>query len=518
MIIEKVIRNYMETTLNGLCENAGFDFLFEGKVSFNDFKPHRKLNGKMAIPFMVEQELSQNLNDGFNSIRYVFTVHLLPYADIREKIEELQYYINQIFNGIQSLEIEDYKLSISLNGYNFGVDETNGFYQGVKSFAWNISLIVDSSNEALTSSDIDLKYGVYVTNKRESGIRYNLSSHVDVLTGNIYRFYRKDTTNSQLLLSDLSGLSFDIPFFTTFDNGGVYFTANIRIKHDNEVVYDGKMGRDFYVSVVDNVVEFSINTPFDDSFNHYFKVQSSGSGNVNIEISDIQGISMKEMNFVSLKLSQGSPFFVNIDASVTGKRQEVKNTVRNNFVVEVPVSQEIIDTFLSKARRYVNQATFIYMRFKNFDYLINDIMIFDGYEFTNRKNSIATVNLFFRQAPEVSFIFIDGELIPIVDYAITMETAVETTKKLGSNILKSNYTGKVKAYSFVISEDFYDIDKFYDELLLEDENAPIYNIGINIHKKMASVNKKLLLTNISKETNGINAKSVIVLKFMESRD
>ena len=170
MILEKVIRNYIETTLNGLCANANFDFLFEGKVSFNDFKPHRKLNGKMAIPFMVEQELSQNLNDGFNSIRYVFTIHLLPYADIREKIEELQYYLNQIFNGIQSLEIDDYKLSISLNGYNFGVDETNGFYDGLKSFAWNISLIVDSSNEALTSSDIEPKIRCFLFLTKEKKI------------------------------------------------------------------------------------------------------------------------------------------------------------------------------------------------------------------------------------------------------------------------------------------------------------------------------------------------------------
>lgn len=518
MIIEKVIRNYMETTLNGLCENAGFDFLFEGKVSFNNFKPHRKLNGKMAIPFMVEQELSQNLNDGFNSIRYVFTVHLLPYADIREKIEELQYYINQIFNGIQSLEIEDYKLSISLNGYNFGVDETNGFYQGVKSFAWNVSLVVDSSNEALTSSDIDLKYGVYITNKRLSNLRYSVATNTDVVTGSTYKFYRVGTTDARLNELHLNNLSFNVPFYTTFDSGGVYFTANLKIKRGDDIIYDGKMGKDFSVAADPNNVEFTINTPFDNTSSDYFKIQAINSGFFYIEVSEIQGISMKEMNFVSLKLSQGSPFFVNIDKSITGKTQNVKNTVRNNFVVEVPVSQEIINTFLSKARKNVNQVTNIDMRFKEFNYLISDMMIFDGYEFTNRKNSIATVNLFFRQAPEVSYIIINGALIPIVDYAITMETAVETTKKLGSNILKSNYTGKVKAYSFVISEDFYDIDKFYDELLLDDENAPIYNVGIDIVKKRTVINKTLILTNISKETNGINAKSVIVLKFMESRD
>ena len=518
MILEKVVRNYIETTLNGLCANANFDFLFEGKVSFNDFKPHRKLNGKMAIPFMVEQELSQNLNDGFNSIRYVFTIHLLPYADIREKIEELQYYLNQIFNGIQSLEIDDYKLSISLNGYNFGVDETNGFYDGLKSFAWNISLIVDSSNEALTSSDIELKYGVFVPNKRLSNLRYNISQHVDVLTGSTYRFYREGTTNSGLTEIHLNGLSFDITSYTTFDTGGKYFTANLKITRGNEIIYDGKMGKDFSVSADFNNVEFSINTPFDDTSNKYFKINTENSGLYRIEISEIQGILMKDMNFISLKLSQGSPFFVNVDMSLTGKTQNTQNIVRNNFVVEVPVNEEIINGFLSNVRNKANQVTVFNMRFKNFNYLIKDMMIFDGYEFTNRKNSIATVNLFFRQAPEVSFVFINSELIPILDYAITMETVVETTKKLGSNTLKSNYTGKVKAYSFVISEDFYDIDTFYDELLLDNEEAPIYDIGIEIQKTGDIKHKKLLLTNISKETNGINAKSVLVLKFLESRD
>ena len=83
-----------------------------------------------------------------------------------------------------------------------------------------------------------------------------------------------------------------------------------------------------------------------------------------IEISEIQGILMKDMNFISLKLSQGSPFFVNVDMSLSGKTQNTQNTVRNNFVVEVPVNEEIINTFLSNVRNKANQVTVFNMRFK----------------------------------------------------------------------------------------------------------------------------------------------------------
>jgi hypothetical protein len=83
-----------------------------------------------------------------------------------------------------------------------------------------------------------------------------------------------------------------------------------------------------------------------------------------------------------------------------------------------------------------------------------------------------------------------------------------------SNIYTSYYLGKATSYAFSVSEDedYQVIKTLREDLMSGEDKLPYYDLNITIEG--ISYNKKLVLTDITKETNG-NSKGAVKLVFLE---
>ena len=125
------------------------------------------------------------------------------------------------------------------------------------------------------------------------------------------------------------------------------------------------------------------------------------------------------------------------------------------------------------------------------------------------------VYLYFTMAVEKASITINGEEIPILDFAITKKTDSIPIQTPDSNTIKHLFTSTVRSYAFNISEELgYDLfNVLENELLGYDEVSPIFDVSIKLYGK--EIEKRLILDEISKESKD-NARTIFKVIFVES--
>ena len=148
--------------------------------------------------------------------------------------------------------------------------------------------------------------------------------------------------------------------------------------------------------------------------------------------------------------------------------------------------------------------------------VIDDLFQFEGFTLaTDKGTPITIVYLYFSYASDKIFITINDEELPILDFAITLETSNIPHDRPDSNFIKHIYTGKVRTYAFNVAEDmYYEVLRLFTDVLISDEEIiPLYNLKFITHDK--ELNKTLLLDSITKESKE-TGNSVYKIVMLES--
>lgn len=225
-------------------------------------------------------------------------------------------------------------------------------------------------------------------------------------------------------------------------------------------------------------------------------------------------IDNQPLDFISFKYDHTKTMIINKEGSYLGDNNKNLNT--NMLVLEVPLSPNntTLNDFIGSGQR--TNIT------KTISLNLNDIPIIDGkFEYeghtlsSKKGDSLMVVYLYFTMAGEKASITINGEEIPILDFAITKKTDSIPIQTPDSNTIKHLFTSTVRSYAFNISEELgYDLfNVLENELLGYDEVSPIFDVSIKLYGK--EIEKRLILDEISKESKD-NARTIFKVIFVES--
>ncbi len=228
-------------------------------------------------------------------------------------------------------------------------------------------------------------------------------------------------------------------------------------------------------------------------------------------------IENRDVALNSIRYTHGKTNFINKAYNTRGYSSEnQKNTNTNELVIEAFVIDDTIVSDILKSEQGVNYSYGISLSIGSVDIINGDVYKLDGFEFSNTRNNIATVFLYFSMVNETLKITIDDVEIPILDFAIS--TGVHTTPHTtySNPSVKNLYLGnKTTAYAFNIAEDDrYStlLSKLYQLLLNDAPERPLVDVSFDLRDMV--VDKRLMITSISKQNNN-SAFSVIRVDFVD---
>lgn len=285
--------------------------------------------------------------------------------------------------------------------------------------------------------------------------------------------------------------------------------------------------------VLDRVVIDGFNirfVPTNVSFGADFS-EGSGFGTKRFEaIFELEGVASNSLNLDNIELKFGdyniplSSFkYEHSKTNLLNYEQEINDPeyayINNNLLVVETIlanGDETIQKLLNK-RQTVNMKENITLKV-NGETIIDDVYDFENFALRYDKTSDRLVALlYFEYEAYKMYITINGEQIPIIDFAVNMVANTEPHPNEETNIIKSIYLGKAVSYAFNIVENdnFNLLETLYDDLLGDNERMPIYDLVIELGSRVYE--KRSLLTEISKENKG-TAKNIITVNFVDGSE
>jgi hypothetical protein len=140
---------------------------------------------------------------------------------------------------------------------------------------------------------------------------------------------------------------------------------------------------------------------------------------------------------------------------------------------------------------------------------------YDGFSISNNLSSNSmSAFLYFTYKNDTISIKLNGDKIPILDFSIATQNTSVPFESPSSNMIKSLFTNKVRAYAFNVSEqEGYQVFKtLQNDLILDDNRKPMYELELDLYGVV--INKLVLLDEVVKESKG-TANSVLRLVFTE---
>lgn len=217
---------------------------------------------------------------------------------------------------------------------------------------------------------------------------------------------------------------------------------------------------------------------------------------------------------LSYKWEHGKVGYVNKGENISSENSQNLNT--NTFVIECPLSKQndIVKNYLMNNKE-VNVNKHLKLTVANL-VLIDEEYNYDGFSFSGGQNNQSmNVYLYFTPKRVTNTITINGDSIPILDYALSTKLESLSFDNINSNIYKNIYLGKATSYAFSISEDvdYPVLDTLYEDLIAGEEKLPVYEVTVSIRNN--TYEKTLMLSDITSDSDG-GAKSVIKVVFIES--
>ena len=221
----------------------------------------------------------------------------------------------------------------------------------------------------------------------------------------------------------------------------------------------------------------------------------------------------------SLKIEHGKMDFSNIPSTQNGTLDNINKALNNGIlVIETYVNSDKIKNLLNVNKIGIKEN--IEISFGDLQ-IVKEDFSYDGYLFSNNMEESLVVYLYFSLSGYKNTITIDGLTIPIVSDAINMGVVTEPYRTINSNISKNIYTGRTRAYSFVVAETFNTtqqtvLNKLYANLLNDEEEAPLFEVTITLYGQ-TPITKTLLLTDIQKSSKD-GGRGMITLQFVDGVD
>lgn len=218
---------------------------------------------------------------------------------------------------------------------------------------------------------------------------------------------------------------------------------------------------------------------------------------------------------LSFKNDHGKVSYINKTSVVDSNNAHNLNT--NMLVIETPLSPEnTVGLELLSSRQKVNIDKRIKITLPNGVVIIDDDFEYEGSTFAaGTTTNYLTAFLYFSYAKDKSYISINGQEIPILDYAISSKNShLEHTNPM-SNTVKNLWLARARAYAFNIAEDdeYEVLDALMEDLAGETEQKPVYLVVMNL--KGLEITKELVIDDITKESKE-TSNSIITITFVES--
>ena len=257
--------------------------------------------------------------------------------------------------------------------------------------------------------------------------------------------------------------------------------------------------------------------------------EGSGSGNLRYElIYSFNGVATSNysmlkdailkiddevMPMLSFKYDMGKTNFINLNESYAGTNNHNLNS--NVFIVEIPLTplNNNTDLFLTNNQK-VNMVKKLEFSIGG-NIIIDDNYDYDGFSISNNLSSNSmSAFLYFTYKNDTISIKLNGDKIPILDFSIATQNTSIPFESPSSNMIKSLFTNKVRAYAFNVSEqEGYQVFKtLQNDLILDDNRKPMYELELDLYGVV--INKLVLLDEVVKESKG-TANSVLRLVFTE---
>ena len=218
---------------------------------------------------------------------------------------------------------------------------------------------------------------------------------------------------------------------------------------------------------------------------------------------------------LSFKNDHGKVSYINKTSVVDSNNAHNLNT--NMLVIETPLSPEnTVGLELLSSRQKVNIDKRIKITLPNGIVIIDDDFEYEGSTFAaGTTTNYLTAFLYFSYAKDKSYISINGQEIPILDYAISSKNSYLEHTNPESNTVKNLWLARARAYAFNIAEDdeYEVLDALIEDLAGETEQKPIYLVVMNI--KGLEITKELAIDDITKESKE-TSNSIITITFIES--
>ena len=385
MINNLDIKNLVESLLNEIAGDFGYDKIFKGDVSVYNHEWAQRWFGEPIVPFCLMPTSSEPLNDGLGSVRNRYTLYVMAFSHDKQISLQIIDTLAQEFSKNENISIRDYKLSFEPYIQQYGIDFSEGSGNAFQRFDISLDFSVDANNNVFNTKDI-----VFTIDNRDVAVN------------------------------------------------------SIRYTH----------GKTNYINKVYN------------------------------------------------------------ERGVSGEHQKNLNT--NELVVEAFVMDDTIVSDIMQSEQKVNIAYGIGLSIGGVDIINGDVYRLDGFEFSNTRNNIATVFLYFSIATETLKIKIDETEIPILDYAISTSVHSSPETTYGTPSVKNVYLGnRTTAYSFNISEDDrYStvLEKLYRLLMDDGPESPFVDVEFDFREN--PITKRLMIVGISKQNNN-SAFSIIRVDFVE---
>lgn len=224
-----------------------------------------------------------------------------------------------------------------------------------------------------------------------------------------------------------------------------------------------------------------------------------------------------DLPFISLKYSHGKISFVNKTAEFESINN-AHNLNSNALIIQTPLSSyNTVAQQLIGSRQKVNMETEIKLSVGETT-IIDDVYEYEGFTFaTGVGDQTLSVFLYFSYASDKSHITINGENIPILDYAISVKSDLLPHSNPLSNTVKNFWLGEARAFAFNIAEDneYTVINTFYDYIEGKTQTIPIYEVEMNLSG--VAFTKELVVDDITKESKE-TGKSVLRVTMLESEE
>lgn len=216
----------------------------------------------------------------------------------------------------------------------------------------------------------------------------------------------------------------------------------------------------------------------------------------------------------SFKYDHGKVSYVNKISPHEGTNNHNLNT--NLLVIETPLNKvnPAISEYLAQGQK-VNIDVNIELLAGTYQ-IINDVYQYTGFTISASTDDVSvSAYLYFAYKSDKLAITINGEEIPILDYAIANKNETLSMQTPQSNLIKNIYLSKARAYSFNIGEEYGSalMARFINDLAGETEILPVYDVTIKLYG--LEITKTLILDEIVKESKE-TANTVLKVSFVES--